>query len=370
MIYTHSGVFHADDAMSVAIALELGKYGQEIRRVRELPEEFNVDSTDIAVDVGSKLNIFDRIFDHHYKGGNDDGRAAVGKMWFQYGPWLCSSRERSDEIQKTLIGSIDRADIGIKDWEPKDNDLHRHLSLSGFISGLNPPFGSDEIEVSKAFNIAVSICHEIIRQEIYNVTFPVKIKEISEIQMLDPIILERIKLTTLTSIQYAIKGIKDWIDIDPYVHVGCERVLRTEAGVKALEPLIQRSAEQANIYIGMKNIVLNAELFADGKAMILEKGGPWQEHIFEMELDDLLYVIFPSDRGGFQIQAVPDKLGSFGMRKALPKKWAGLRDDDLENVLGFGEPTQALFCHVGRFIGGAETIETAKKMTKIAVQED
>mgnify|MGYP001853129863 CR=1 FL=1 len=102
--------------------------------------------------------------------------------------------------------------------------------------------------------------------------------------------------------------------------------------------------------------------------MVLDRFVPWQEFIFSStnnKASDILFVVFPSNRGGYNWQCVPDALGSFGMRKAVPDEWKGLRDLELQNVTGVAT---ASFCHPEGFIGGATTLEDAIALAKLAVE--
>ena len=63
---------------------------------------------------------------------------------------------------------------------------------------------------------------------------------------------------------------------------------------------------------------------------------------------------------------MPAELGSFEDRKPLPTPWAGLSDDALQEVTGIDD---AMFCHNGLFIAGAESFESTMKMASIALQE-
>lgn len=77
-------------------------------------------------------------------------------------------------------------------------------------------------------------------------------------------------------------------------------------------------------------------------------------------------MIYPSPSGQWRIQTVPVELGSFEDRKPLPKQWAGLSDKALKEVTGIDD---AMFCHNGLFIAGAESFESTMKMASIALKE-
>ena len=103
-----------------------------------------------------------------------------------------------------------------------------------------------------------------------------------------------------------------------------------------------------------------------GPVMVLEKFAPWQEFIFSSENEkakNILFVVFPSNRGGYNWQCVPATLGSFAQRHPVPQEWRGLSGKELQEVTGV---TTATFCHPAGFIGGAETREDAIRLAEIA----
>ena len=101
--------------------------------------------------------------------------------------------------------------------------------------------------------------------------------------------------------------------------------------------------------------------------MNLERFVPWQEYIFSSEnpkAKEILFVVFPSNRGGFNCQCVPDSLGGFGQRNPLPEAWRGLSGEQLREATGV---ETAIFCHQAGFMCSAETREDAIKMAEIAM---
>ena len=102
--------------------------------------------------------------------------------------------------------------------------------------------------------------------------------------------------------------------------------------------------------------------------MVLNQFVPWQEYIFSStnsKADEIQFVVFPSNRGGYNWQCVPDGLGSFGQRKPVPEEWKGLNGSELQLVTGV---RTASFCHPAGFIGGAETFTDAYALAKKAVE--
>lgn len=108
----------------------------------------------------------------------------------------------------------------------------------------------------------------------------------------------------------------------------------------------------------------------EGPVMVLNRFVPWQEFIFVSEnpkAHEILFVVFPSNRGGYNWQCVPASLGSFAQRHSVPKEWRGLNGKALQDVTGVKTAT---FCHNAGFIGGAETLEDAIRLAQIAASTE
>lgn len=115
-----------------------------------------------------------------------------------------------------------------------------------------------------------------------------------------------------------------------------------------------------------ESIVEEAIDRTEGPVMVLDKFAPWQEFIFSSKNEkakDILFVVFPSNRGGYNWQCVPVSLGSFAQRHPVPQEWRGLNSKALQDVTGVNTAT---FCHNAGFIGGAETLEDAIRLAQIA----
>ncbi len=114
-----------------------------------------------------------------------------------------------------------------------------------------------------------------------------------------------------------------------------------------------------------------ATVHPSGKVLHLTTYCPWQDHLFELELDagvpgEVLYVLYADSKGSsVRIHAVPEKVGSFALRLALPEAWRGLRDEVLGAAVG-GIPG-CIFVHANGFIGGNATLEVAMEMAKLAL---
>jgi uncharacterized UPF0160 family protein len=139
-----------------------------------------------------------------------------------------------------------------------------------------------------------------------------------------------------------------------------------DEAVEFASRVLARFIASASGGINAKSIVAKAvENAADPRVIVLEKYTPWKTTVHTLS-KEALYVIYPSGSGPFRIQTVPVELGSFEDRKPLPKAWAGLADQALQEVSGIDD---AMFCHNGLFIAGAQSFESVMKMAAIALAE-
>jgi uncharacterized UPF0160 family protein len=116
-----------------------------------------------------------------------------------------------------------------------------------------------------------------------------------------------------------------------------------------------------------KDVVLTAIQAAGAEApvVVLPRFVPWQETLVRAA-PSALFVVFPAETGDtWMVQSVPVAVGSFQARKLLPESWAGLRDAAFSQVAGVPD---GVFCHQGRFICGARSLESAKRLASLAVQ--
>jgi len=106
----------------------------------------------------------------------------------------------------------------------------------------------------------------------------------------------------------------------------------------------------------------------NGPVVTLDRYAPVMEHIVtDPAHAGTLYLVFPDVGGEWRVQAVPASLGSFQQRKPLPEAWAGKRETDLAALTGVED---AVFCHPGRFICGAKSINGALEMARQAVASE
>lgn len=117
-----------------------------------------------------------------------------------------------------------------------------------------------------------------------------------------------------------------------------------------------------------KNIIENKLKSSINNIIVLEKFMPFQENIFESKnpnAKNILYVIYPSVRGGYAIQATRIKKDSLECKKPFPQKWCEAKVDNLSKVTGI---KTIKFCHRGGFLCNTETLNDAIKLAKIAIE--
>ena len=114
--------------------------------------------------------------------------------------------------------------------------------------------------------------------------------------------------------------------------------------------------ERANAEADAEEYVHNSSV-VDGKILILEKYVPWYDFVIN-DMLNVEFVVFPSIRGGYSVQTVPNAPNSRIPRKPLPTEWYGSPDESLG----------MFFCHPGGVILSCHTQEQAIGCAKIAAE--
>lgn len=103
--------------------------------------------------------------------------------------------------------------------------------------------------------------------------------------------------------------------------------------------------------------------------IVLDKYMPWKDIVLSSKnkkAKDILYAIFPSKRGGYNVVATPKEINSFDVKKPFPKSWAGLDKEDLRKISGIKTIN---FCHKNLFICATEDFDDAIKIVNISLNE-
>ena len=99
-----------------------------------------------------------------------------------------------------------------------------------------------------------------------------------------------------------------------------------------------------------------------GNTVFLKKYYPnWCVNILEIdEKHKIDYIVYPYIDGSVHIVCIPpDRRKKFEQRKPMPKEWAGLSGEELEQAIGI---EGVVFCHLKRFFMAVNSLETAIKV--------
>lgn len=91
--------------------------------------------------------------------------------------------------------------------------------------------------------------------------------------------------------------------------------------------------------------------------IVLDEFLPYEETIISDEkYNNLKFVAFPSNRGGYTIKALPKSTNDKTNRMPFPEEWAGLVNEELEEASGI---KGLKFCHSARFIVTCVSLDSA-----------
>lgn len=125
--------------------------------------------------------------------------------------------------------------------------------------------------------------------------------------------------------------------------------------------VLQNLIDSANSKERAKAVVDKAvekNISGDKRILVLNKFVPCREYL-SYQYPDIYFFIFPSNRGGFNIQTVPDidTDGTACNRIDFPAEWLGNPDKS------FG----MTFCHPGNWLASTTTVEEAINVAKVAI---
>lgn len=101
----------------------------------------------------------------------------------------------------------------------------------------------------------------------------------------------------------------------------------------------------------------------ESKYLILDNYLPYEEALLTNPLgENILFVVFPSNRGGYAIKTVPKSLDDHTARLSFPKEWGGLEEQALEEV---SHIKGLRFCHAGCFIVSCRDLESVYQVLNL-----
>lgn len=116
-----------------------------------------------------------------------------------------------------------------------------------------------------------------------------------------------------------------------------------------------------------KALVEAALVDSQDNIVILPRFAPWKEVLIPSDAE---FVVYPSQRGGFSAQVIPEALDTKEAKCDFPEEWAGLNGDQLQKISGIPSIT---FCHKGRFLISADRLDdviNACKFARVRAKKD
>ena len=125
--------------------------------------------------------------------------------------------------------------------------------------------------------------------------------------------------------------------------------------------ILKAAIDHANAAVEAADAVLENYLASPTEEiLILDEYLPWSDPVHnEPRLKNVLFVVYPSKRGGWNVQTVPREPGQFVNRMNFPEEW-----------LGHADPERGIhFAHTSNFLIACDTKEQAIKVAEEAVEE-
>lgn len=130
--------------------------------------------------------------------------------------------------------------------------------------------------------------------------------------------------------------------------------------VAVAKQILENEIAAANAVNRADETVRNAYRRAKNGIVILPAYMPWKNGLYKT---DALFVVYPSQRGGYSAQCVQD-YRTRQSKVPFPRAWAGKPEEELREVSGLA----LHFCHPSRFLVTADDEETAVEACRRALR--
>lgn len=94
--------------------------------------------------------------------------------------------------------------------------------------------------------------------------------------------------------------------------------------------------------------------------VILKRFAPWTKLLVDTDAE---FVVYPSMRGGYNVQGVPVNSETRDLKIPFPESWCGLENEALAEASGIED---MVFCHKSGFLIAVKTVEGAIEAAKAA----
>lgn len=133
--------------------------------------------------------------------------------------------------------------------------------------------------------------------------------------------------------------------------------------VKVAQEILERRLESVRSIQRAKVVVERALADSQDGIVILERFAPWKGVLAP---SPALYVVYPSQRGGYSAQAVPQKEGGNLLKCPFPAAWAGQPAEELRVLTGL---PSLRFCHKNQFLVSADRLEDVVAACRLSMRE-
>ncbi|KIW40287.1 uncharacterized protein PV06_07498 [Exophiala oligosperma] len=342
-IGTHNGHFHADEALAVYLLRLLPDYASaSLVRTRD---QSLLDTCHTVVDVGGEYDSSKNRYDHHQRTFNtffpehETKLSSAGLVYMHFGKAIISQYTKLpldhpdvellyQKLYDDFVEAVDANDNGVSQYD--DVKLRQ--------AGIEKRFKAGGITLASLVN---DLNHE------------------------DPLAVGAPSKDT------------------PEQPQAEEDHRFSQASTLMGNAFLRKLHGAATAWLPARTIVKDAfearqSAHPSGQLVVLPRAGiPWKEHLYNIEAESglpqdkqILFVIYPEKEepgSKWRIQAVSKDMSSFENRKSLPEPWRGVRDAELDALLGSDVEDGAVFVHASGFIGGHKTEAGVRAMAALAL---
>lgn len=135
-----------------------------------------------------------------------------------------------------------------------------------------------------------------------------------------------------------------------------------EEAVAVAQDLLGHKLESIRAITRAEAEVRGALARSKGGIVELKRFAPWKQYLIPSRAK---FVVYPSQRGGYCAQGVPQRFGTQALRVPFPAEWAGAPEEELPAISGI---ETLKFCHAGRFLITAGTRQDAFAACRMAME--
>lgn len=379
-LIVHGGVFHADDVMCAAMAKMLNPDVEIVRTVQLDPKDVEMNGTNgiYIADVGGGK------YDHHQQDAavRDDGNkyAACGLL---YNEWKDKLFPNNPEAQKYF------EEVFIKPIEQADNGIAPN-SLTTAIGEAVLTWRESGKNMDEAFNHMVDFCEELIDgarektlehedlQHIHDkndkheematkcVPWATELGKYTQAMIDESSELRK----TLADKAYqwdteinkcAISMVEESGEKGDLLSKALNLIEASETHRDEIlwaKDFTLRTVENFTAIEAAKDQVMEAYNKADNKEVVnLPRYMPWTETLATPELE-AKFVVYPSIRGGVNLQCVPPEPESFDKKVPIPSEWLAEK------------PEGCSFVHPACFLASFDTAEHAVEAAESILRQE